>query len=197
MWNANIERLKAIKAQNLPNAGTSWRDQRSHEDPLFWDYLTKLANALRTTTADEKYHFIDDHRIRLLDEDQISPTDLEKASESLESIIVCRRMFDNGTYKKSMDEKYHYGPCHPLAWIFPGPYTWSECQCKNPLYIEDGRVHLTTCATGINLEKSDQSRLAQGEVIVQRAEHPVLGYTDIEETYALPVDLFVKSVLDG
>ena len=139
MWNANIERLKAIKTQVPPNAGASWRD------PLFWEYLTKLANALRTTT-DGKYRFIDDHRIRLLDEDQINPTDLEKASESLESIVVCRRMFDNGIYKKSLDEKLHYGPCHPLAWIFPGPYTWSECQCKNPLYMKDGRVHLTTCA---------------------------------------------------
>ncbi len=133
MWNANIERLKAIKAQNLPNAGTS------SQDPLFWDYLTKLANALTTTTTDEKYRFIDDHRIRLLDEDQISSTDLEKASESLESIIVCRRMFNTGAYKKSSDAKDHYGPWHPLAWIFPGPYTWSECQCKNPLYIKDGR----------------------------------------------------------
>jgi hypothetical protein len=79
------------------------------------------------------------------------------------------------------------------AWVFP---LRRSTVCKNPLYLnntlDQTQVHLTTRSRGYNLISYHNLSLLKGQVIFQGPYEPISG---VEETFALPVDLFVEIAL--
>jgi len=56
---------------------------------------------------------------------------------------------------------------HPKIWIFPTNIA-NIYQCKNPLYIKDNKIHLSTCSTGATLHKEYLKELHQNSFLIQK-----------------------------
>jgi hypothetical protein len=81
-------------------------------------------------------------------------------------VVVVRFDADGSPSKPRRTAKAQDGNTHLPAWIMPGCYRtrgedfdWGRGRCKNPLFVEsDGKVHLTTMATGSNLRFWDEEK---------------------------------------
>lgn len=176
-WSANIAKLQEIATT----------------DPVFWQYLTKLA---QTITACN-YKYINEHRLPFCAEYANPQEQLEYESKALcdiKYLTICQKYKPDGTRKISNHISHYDTPCPPVAWVFPGPYEHATVICKNPIYIDNDRIYLTMTATGCNLNRVQQDKLSLGETVVQKMTE--YCYTH-EENFSLPVDVFTKTILDA
>jgi hypothetical protein len=76
---------------------------------------------------------------------------------------------------------------YPNAWCF---YLTSNVrsQCKNPLYVSETKVHITTRATGADITKSEIQDLHGGKLLSQPR------FRWMEYTFALPVEEFISAL---
>lgn len=149
---------------------TDWSPNVEHlkriqtEDPNFWIDLIEVALALKT----HNYTYNDNH--------------LSSANQkTINHIIVCRCYNRDNSESNIMK-----------SWVFPCPYQDCFCQCKNPLYIDNGKLHLTTFSQGMDIYKIGANQLLAGEEVVQESE----WLNRIEKNFALPAILFVNTILN-
>jgi hypothetical protein len=169
-WTSNINRLEKIKIQ----------------DPIFWEHMCNLAK----TIASSKCQYINNHRTGIFDDESI--TDENVATDTIDSITICQQFRRNGELFKSASMKDYKTSSHPVAWIFPGPYPNLFGRTKNPLYLQNGRIHLTMSATGAALCEHDEVELWKGKVVIQKYE---FGFYTHEENFSLPIDIFIETML--
>jgi len=137
------------------------------KDPLFWTSLLAIAKALQKN--DDRY--INDHNERM---------------ETMAGINVCH-ITRNGEICTSSDVNDYTSHNRPIAWTCPAHD--GVPQCKNPLYVDDDRVHLTRASAGMMLTVYEQSVLASGDSLISDS------WVSSEFTYRLPTDLFVTTLL--
>lgn len=168
-WKDNIARLVNIKTQ----------------DPVFWDHMCDMAKVI--TSSNCKY--INDHRLC----DEETEENLCRATQTIDSVTICQQFDRDGNLRKSISKKAYKTDSHPIAWIFAGPYPQLCGRTKNPLYLRNGRIHLTMCATGDMLQERDENEMWNGKVIVQKREFG--GSYTHEENFCLPIDVFVETMM--
>ena len=174
-WKNNIQHLRDIKTSN----------------PIFWDCLVNLATVLK----ESNFEYINDHNLSLVSSEP-SEEELDDATSRLNTVVICQKMVSDNEPCK-MKHKLSYGSSYGM--IFPGPYVGARYQCKNPLFLrDDGRIHLSIYATGLDLHQNDQDVLAAGEIVIQkhRQEYTSLNSEIIEMNFALPVNMFVNTLLE-
>lgn len=148
---------------------------------LMWKYMTEIANLFKSNG----YGYIDNHN---------------NSHRTLEYIVVCHKLKPDGEINVS-DSIDRYTMAHPVGWVFPGGY--SMVQCKNPLYVHNKNVHLTTWSTGMDIHSDIQIRLHKGEQVIQyiydwRGTGPTPHASDTipyELNFMLPIELFVNIIL--
>jgi hypothetical protein len=177
-WADNATRLRALR----------------QEDPVFWALLQRMADIMARDGA----VYMDDHGYGF------GSTQVRR--ETLRAVNVCQRLdHATGAAFTSTDAGAYDTSTHPKAWIFPGGDVYSV-MCKNNLYIHptDGALHLTRCATGVNLTRKDMQELVQGKSVVLRemdwAKMKASGSTEThtvegERVFCLPVSMFQRIVL--
>ena len=177
MWSANVQRLQAIKTTN----------------PLFYQYLVRLASCLKGTSSsstaligDQKESdgkYLDDHGFN-------SPV-----IRTVNGILIVESYVrHNNTVKATTQKEIDRMNFHPWNWATNTDILVyrNHVSCKNPLYIdEDDKVHLTTCATGTNIEKEDCEILRNGGVLKQERPWSLCD----EYNFIVPYDVFVSTML--
>lgn len=193
MWNNNIQKLKSIET----------------EDPIFWQYIIDLALCLQKNNN----NYIDNHRLNYLNHPNIfieldfkdsNNSDISEFNANnkdiftdpyifrkLDTITICRTLINK---EYLLNESKDSSKFKLNSWAIPGP---SENCClgrtKNPLYIRNDQVHLTTCARGYMLNHTDETNLLKGMTVIQERTF----WNNIKEiNYTLPIDLFIQTILE-
>lgn len=113
-------------------------------DPIFVAGLNELKAA--EGFGPETIHGIDDHN--------------RAGVFAVDNVVLVVRFDSDGSPSKPRGGAVKQdGKTHLPAWIMPGCYRtnmgrfdWGQGRCKNPLFVRnDGKVHLSTMATGLNL----------------------------------------------
>lgn len=164
--------------------------------PLFYTHLQRLAVALKKTNG----KYFDDHNIRVIDDDL--PDDYEKVPEWLKynirqvnHVIICQEYYSN-MLSVSDDGQDYTRERHPYAWICPAYFMqgYTSVMCKNNLYLDSkNHLRLTTCSSGIHLEKTQMDTLKQRQCAIQPGWPRDMGNYD--HSFMLPLDLFIEVML--
>lgn len=161
---------------------TDWTSNIQHlkdiqtQDSVFWAQLKCIAEALKTSDC----QYFNDHKRSSMDSDP----ELDK----LTTIGIVQKFSDYHQLITSSNPTKYNGDS-PLAWVFP---LTKRRICKNPLYFDDkGRLHETTYAHGMHLGDYDTRDLFEGKV----TRRVYTLYQHAEATFALPVDVFVATML--
>ena len=140
-WLDNKKRLLAIKENN----------------PHFWTYIVAVTKQLETTNR----KYIDDHSWS------------SQREEEIDTVMVVQTFTKDDKLKSTTEAEIRdIGMLQKWNWLstswlrmHPGEYI----DGKNPLYIDaDGRVHLSTCAQGIDVQPKECDTLRCGYMLQQK-----------------------------
>ena len=97
----------------------------------------------------------------------------EKREEEIETVLVVQTYTKNGSVKaSSKEETADLTFLQKWCWIAPSSLrmfpTEDYIHCKNGLYLgDDGKIHLTTCAQGLDVQKEECYPLRDGKMVKQ------------------------------
>jgi hypothetical protein len=161
-------------------------------DPVLWSFMKMCVSALIHKNG--RYYYIDDNHED--NECYLEPLDYILINQNYK--VIPNAMSSEYPPRRAQDINKLLSDNENNSWISPAFIMDEDCsgQCKNALYILEGKVHLSTRAYGMDIVGRDSSNLRKGEFLIKHW-HYSDTFCGMHSCFVIPIMIAIERMKSG